>query len=136
MFFCLFCVQFTWSNHIGFSLVRCFAFLVNNWILQSFIDQRKNLSENDHDNYNVLSFGDLYHRTTSDKQLAERNIKEFHVAHSSNSSVFFPSMCNPGFWTSKRYLRLLFDKPICKAFEVLFDNMHFSLELENSSCFL
>jgi hypothetical protein len=24
-FFCLFWVLFTWLNHIGFSLVRCFA---------------------------------------------------------------------------------------------------------------
>jgi len=35
-----------------------------------------------------------------------------------------------------RHGSLYIDKPLRKAFEVLFDNMHFSLKLENSSCFL
>jgi len=131
----------TWLNHIGFKFFFSglyivwwgVLFFVNNWILQSFIDQRENLSENDNDNYNDC--------TTSEKQLADRKfyrtpcfpLLEFIFS-------FFVSICNPGFWTSKkRYMRhgsLYIDKPLCKAFEVLFDNMHFSLKLENSSCFL
>ena len=74
------------------------------------------MSENDHDNYNVLNFGDLYHCTTFEKQLADRKYYRVSCCPLLEFIFFFPRCVILGFepanaiWDS--YLTSLYVEPL------------------------